>query len=203
MTALLIVDIQNDFLPGGPLSVPEGDQVIPVINRLLGLHFDRVIASKDWHPKDHGSFASIQGKAIGSHILLDGLDQILWPDHCIENTQGAEFSKALHQESIGHIIYKGRNRLIDSYSTFFDNGHKQSTGLDSLLNFAGIKKIYIAGLATDYCVKYSALDACRLGFETYIIEDACRGVNLSKGDSEKALQEIVQAGGRIVNSASL
>ncbi len=200
MTALLIVDIQNDFLPRGALSVSEGDVIIPVINQLMEVDFDLVVASKDWHPKDHGSFASIQGKAVGDHILLDGLDQILWPDHCVENSAGSEFASELNTDPIEHITHKGMDKKIDSYSAFFDNGHKKSTGLDGILKGEGIEKLYICGLATDYCVKYSALDACNLGYDTFVIEDACRGVNLSEGDSDKALEELRAAGAHIVQS---
>lgn len=200
MTALLIVDIQNDFLPGGALSVPEGDAVIPVINKLMELNFDLVVASKDWHPKDHGSFASVHNKDVGDHILLDGLDQILWPDHCVENTTGSEFAADLNIDPIEHVTHKGIDKNIDSYSAFFDNEHKKSTGLDGVLKGEGVEALYICGLATDYCVKYSALDACHLGYKTYVIEDACRGVNLSEGDSEKALEEIREAGAHIVRS---
>lgn len=203
MTALLVVDIQNDFLPGGALSVPEGDEVVPVINRLMELDFDLVVASKDWHPKDHGSFANNHDKAVGEHILLDGIDQILWPEHCVEDTFGSEFAYELNTDRIEHVTHKGMDRLIDSYSAFFDNEHKRATGLDGVLKGEEIKKLYICGLATDYCVKYSALDACSLGYETYVIEDACRGVNLSEGDSEKALEEVRKAGAHIVQSTDV
>lgn len=200
MTALLVVDIQNDFLPGGALSVPEGDQVIPVINRLMNLDFDLIVASKDWHPKDHGSFASSHDKEVGTHILLDGIDQILWPDHCVEDTFGAEFSHDLNKDVIEHVTHKGMDKMIDSYSAFFDNEHKKSTGLDGILKGEGIEKLYICGLATDYCVKYTVLDALKLGYETYVVRDACRGVNLSPDDSENALKEISKAGAVVVNS---
>jgi nicotinamidase/pyrazinamidase len=203
MTALLIVDIQNDFLPGGALSVPNGDVVIPVINRLLELDFDFVVATKDWHPKNHGSFASNHGKFVGDYILLEGLDQILWPDHCVENTKGSEFSEDLNLELIDHITHKGMDQSIDSYSAFFDNGHKKSTGLEKKLKEMGIINLYVCGLATDYCVKFSTLDACRLGFNTYVIEDACRGVNLSGDDSENAVTEMRKSGAQIINSADV
>ncbi len=203
MKALIIVDMQNDFLPGGALGVHQGDEVIPIINKLQDLDFDVIIATKDWHPHDHGSFASTHGKKEGEHINLAGIDQILWPAHCVQETSGAELSSLLKKDKIEKVFHKGTDKMIDSYSTFFDNGHRKSTGLDTFLQKKNIKDIYIAGLATDYCVKYSALDALKLGFNTFVIEDACKGVNLQKEDSKKALEEIRNAGAHIIKSKDL
>ena len=190
MDALIVVDIQNDFLPGGALAVKEGDRVIPIINKLLEFPFDLKIASQDWHPADHGSFASVHKKKPGDRILLNGLEQILWPDHCIQDTYGSDFPKTLHTDKFDRIFHKGADKNIDSYSTFFDNGHLKSTGLDEYLKNEKVTKLYLVGLATDYCVKYSVFDASKLGYEVIVIEDGCRGVNLNPDDSKKALQEI-------------
>jgi nicotinamidase/pyrazinamidase len=190
MDALIIVDIQNDFLPGGALAVKEGEKVVPVISKLLDLPFNLKIASKDWHPPDHGSFASTHKKKPGDKVILNGLEQILWPDHCIQGTFGSDFPKEIDRDKFDKIFYKGIEKNIDSYSTFFDNGHLKSTGLDDFLKSKNVTKLYVAGLATDYCVKYSILDASKLGYEIYVVEDGCRGVNLKPTDSQEALDEI-------------
>lgn len=203
MKALLVVDLQNDFLPGGALAVKEGDVIIPVIDKLLHLPFDLKIASKDWHPKDHGSFAPMHNKEPGEHILLDGIDQILWPVHCVQGTRGAEFGPNWDDRQIQKIIYKGTDKNIDSYSTFYDNEHLKATGLHEYLKEHRICDIYVSGLATDYCVKYSVLDALKLGLNVFVIEDACRGVNLNPEDSQKALEEMRSAGAHIINSQQL
>lgn len=200
MNALILVDIQNDFLPGGALAVQEGNQIIPVVNELLNKPFDVVIATKDWHPKDHGSFASVHKKRAGEWVNLDGVEQILWPDHCIQNTWGAEFGPGWDTSKVHKVFYKGTEKNIDSYSTFFDNGHRKSTGLDIFLRQQNIHTIYIAGLTTDYCVKFSVLDAAKLGFDTYVILDACRAVNLRPEDESKAVQEMVEAGASVITS---
>lgn len=203
MKALILVDIQNDFLPGGALGVEEGDEILPVVNKLLEFPFDVIVATKDWHPKDHGSFASIHGKKPGEHIILDGIDQILWPVHCVQGTYGAEFSKGWHSEKVQKVFHKGTEKNIDSYSTFFDNEHRKKTGLEEFLKNQNVKDIYIAGLATDYCVKYSVLDAASLGFNTYVILDACKAVNLQKGDEEHAIAEMRQAGAKMITSSQI
>ena len=165
MKALLLVDLQNDFLPGGALAVPEGDQVISVVNSLLKKKiFDCIVASKDCHPLDHGSFAVAHGRQAGQEIDLFGLKQILWPVHCVQGTQGAEFDPGLDTSKIEKIFYKGVEKNIDSYSAFFDNGHRRETGLQAYLHERGVRDLYVAGLATDYCVKYSVLDAAKMGF---------------------------------------
>jgi nicotinamidase/pyrazinamidase len=192
-SALIIVDVQNDFLPGGALSVPEGTQILPVLNQLLAYPFDLIVASKDWHPANHCSFAANHpGKKIGDHIQIAGRDQILWPVHCVQNTAGAEFSPGWRSDKADEIIHKGTDKSIDSYSVFFDNDHLQSTGLENLLFKKEIENLFFAGLATEYCVKYSVLDAIKLGFNVCVIQDACRGIDPK--ESAKALEEMVKAG---------
>src|ERR1035437_476822 len=162
MKALLLIDIQNDFLPTGALPVPEGDMIVPVANQLMR-KFEHVIATQDWHPANHGSFATNHsGKKSGDMITLAGLPQILWPVHCVQDTPGAQFAAALDRARITHVTRKGTDSAIDSYSGFFDNGHKKSTGLHDYLRARNITDLTILGLATDYCVKFSALDARQL-----------------------------------------
>lgn len=200
-TALLLIDIQNDFLPGGALAVPHGDQILQKINELLKLPFDHKFATKDWHPHSHGSFANNHtNKKPGDRINLNGLDQILWPAHCIQNTPGAEFSPQWDSNSVEKVFFKGTDPSIDSYSAFFDNGHIKSTGLGEYLNQLGIDTLFIAGLATDYCVKFSVLDALKIGFKVYVIEDASKGVNLNPKDTSKALDEMQDAGAIILQA---
>ncbi len=203
MEALLLVDLQNDFLPGGALGVPEGDQVIPVANRVQE-YFDIVIATADWHPPGHGSFASSHpGCEAGDVIELSGMPQVLWPDHCVQHTEGAEFSPHLNTGKIAKVIYKGMDPEIDSYSGFFDNGRQKATGLETYLRDQKVDTVYVMGLATDYCVKYTALDAVSLGYRTWLIEDGCRGVGVAEGDVERALAEMKAAGVRVVKSGDL
>src|ERR1700733_2991807 len=192
--AFLVVDIQNDFLPGGSLAVHEGNHVIPLINQLVKKDFDIIVASKDWHPSDHSSFAENHGKKPGEKIQLKGLEQILWPVHCVQDTIGAEFASDLDISQFEKIFFKGTDRDIDSYSAFFDNGFLKSTCLGEYLKSKKVTDIYIAGLTTDYCVKFSVLDAIQLGFKVHVILDACRAVNLKLGDSEKAVDEMEEAG---------
>jgi nicotinamidase/pyrazinamidase len=198
MKALVLVDIQKDFLPGGSLPVKNGHEVIPHANRLLQHTFDMKIATKDWHPQEHKSFAINHGKKPGEKILLEGLDQILWPVHCVQNTEGADFAPGLHFKKIEKVFLKGIDVNVDSYSTFFDNGLKRSTGLDDFLHQNGITDVYFAGLATDYCVFYSVMDALRLGFNTFVVVDACRGIDLEPGDTDRALKEMQRHGAHIV-----
>lgn len=203
MKALLLIDLQNDFLPGGALAVPEGDAVFPAVNRIQ-VRFPVVVATQDWHPSNHGSFAANHpGKALYSQVDLNGLSQTLWPVHCVQNTSGAELSRDLDQERITRVFRKGIDPGIDSYSGFFDNGHRKSTGLGEWLKEKGIAEVFICGLATDYCVKFTALDSVRLGFKTWLVEDACRGVNLNPGDVERAIAEMQSAGVRVVQSAEV
>jgi nicotinamidase/pyrazinamidase len=200
MRALVLVDIQNDFLPGGALPVPEGDEIIEVVNDLQ-VRFDLVVATQDWHPHDHGSFAvNHPGRKPGDVIELSGLRQILWPAHCVQGTRGAAFVGLLHTGRIDRVFQKGTDPNLDSYSGFFDNGHRRSTGLGDYLKAQGVTDVYIAGLATDYCVKFTALDARRLGLNALLIEDATRGVNLRPGDSTAAIEEMRRAGVDVVQS---
>jgi nicotinamidase/pyrazinamidase len=203
MNALIIVDLQNDFLPGGALAVPGGEEVIPLANELQR-RFDVVLATQDWHPPDHRSFvANHPGKKPGDRIMLDGIEQILWPVHCVRNTRGAEFAPSFDTKRIDHVFHKGIDPRIDSYSTFFDNAHRRSTGLADYLEDRAIKDIYLLGLALDYCVKYSALDARQLGLNTHVILDGCRGIDLHPEDVDLALKEMKAAGAAIVQSGKL
>ena len=198
MKALLLIDIQNDFLPGGALAVSEGDQVVTVANRLMP-RYELVVATQDWHPADHRSFASQHpGHAVGDVITLDGLDQILWPDHCVQGTFGAEFAPGLNTDGIQHVVQKGTDRDIDSYSGFFDNARRKTTDLEAYLRKQDVDEVHLVGLATDYCVKFTALDAVDLGFKTVVIEAGVRGVELTAGDCERALAEMRAAGIQIV-----
>lgn len=198
MTALLLIDIQNDFFPGGPLGVPHAEEILPVVNALLQMPFDVVVATQDWHPATHGSFADRHNQPPGTVINLHGVSQILWPRHCVQGTSGADFSPGWDRSKVTHVIHKGTDPGVDSYSAFFDNENNCSTGLALYLKQKGISTVVLAGLATDYCVKYSALDALKLGFKTIVVEDGCRGVNRESDDSAKALKEINAAGGAIV-----
>ncbi len=192
--ALIVVDIQNDFLPGGALAVPSGDEIIPVINKLMK-QFPIVIATQDWHPKDHKSFAvNHPDKKPGDKILLEGLEQILWQSHCVQNTYGAELSKHLDKSRITYTVKKGTDPNIDSYSAFFDNARKKSTGLDDLLKSNNVNDVYVVGLATDYCVKYTVLDAMSLGYKTHLITAGCKGININPNDVDKAINQMRQLG---------
>lgn len=202
-SALIIVDVQNDFLPGGALAVTHGDQILPLINELQQ-KFKFTVATQDFHPADHGSFAANhKGKNIGELIDLHGLSQILWPVHCVQGSEGAAFHSDLNQEEWKAIFQKGKNPDVDSYSGFFDNARRGDTGLGDFLIENGIKSVYITGLALDYCVKYTALDAMSLGFETFLIVDATRPVNLDPSDGQKAIEELIRAGVKIIKSNEL
>jgi nicotinamidase/pyrazinamidase len=201
MRALIIVDVQNDFTSGGRLEVPGGEAVVPVINQLLN-HFDLVVATQDWHPPAHKSFASSHpGKKPFDTIMLEGLKQVLWPDHCVQSSPGAEFHPELKMESVEAIFRKGMDTSIDSYSGFYDNGHKKATGLAGYLHSRQISAVYVCGLAGDYCVSFTARDAIREGFDTFLIEDATRSI--SAPDFEKAKEEIIESGGKIVRYSSV
>ncbi len=194
MKALLLIDIQIDFLPGGALAVPHGEQVVPVANRLMP-DYQLVVATQDWHPADHGSFASQHpGHRVGEWIELDGLPQILWPDHCVQGTPGAEFARTLNMAGIHHVVRKGTDPNIDSYSGFFDNGHRRATGLEQFLRDRGADEVHVMGLATDYCVKFTVLDARELGLAVTVMSDGIRGVELQAGDCQRALDEMHAAG---------
>jgi nicotinamidase/pyrazinamidase len=201
MRVLILVDIQNDFLPGGPLAVPEGDLIIPVVNKLQD-YFQLVIATQDWHPVHHESFASVHpGKKIFDNIDLYGLQQTLWPDHCIQGTSGAGFPAVLNLNKAEAIFRKGTDPKVDSYSGFYDNGHRKSTGLAGYLRDKNIKEVYLAGLAGDICVFATAMDSLEEKFSTYIIEDAVR--SLDKLHFEERMKHFTSKGGRVIRSDSL
>lgn len=198
MKTLLLIDIQNDFMPGGSLAVTGGDEIIPVVNDLMP-GFDLVVATQDWHPWDHGSFAaSHPGKNVFEQTLLDGLPQTLWPVHCVQNTGGALFAPGLDSTRIRRVFTKGMNPLIDSYSGLYDNGHRASTGMGEWLKAQGVTKLHVAGVATDYCVKFTVLDALAEGFQVSLITAACRGVNLQAGDVDRAVEDVRARGCHIL-----
>jgi nicotinamidase/pyrazinamidase len=202
--ALILVDIQNDFCPGGALAVNEGDQVVKVANNLMDADvFDLVVATQDWHPACHGSFASNNEGSIPFTMgKLFGIDQVWWPDHCVWGTKGAEFHPDLNQDRIAAIFRKGMNSGLDSYSGFLENDKETQTGLAQFLEHNDYR-LYIMGLATDYCVKYTVLDAIKFGFDVTLIVDGCRGVNMNDSDSQIAIDDMEDAGARIIKSAGL
>ena len=201
MRALLLIDIQIDFLPGGRLAVSAGGEIIPLVNALQP-QFDLVVATQDWHPAGHQSFASSHaGRTQFEQIDLHGLPQVLWPDHCTQASAGAALAPALHTERIEAIFRKGMNPEIDSYSAFFDNGHRKSTGLTDYLRGRQVTDVYVAGLAGDYCVYYSALDALAAGFATFVITDATRAI--SAEGFVVALADLEAKGARLVASPAL
>jgi len=201
--ALIVVDIQNDFLPGGALAVPRSNEVLPIANRLIE-RASFVVATQDFHPAGHKSFASShEGKSIGDQIELNGLSQILWPEHCVQGTSGAEFGPDLCCDQFDEIVQKGTHAEIDSYSGFFDNGHLACTGLEELLKSRAVKRCFVVGLATDYCVKFTVLDAIKCGFETVVVRDGCRGVNLSPNDEAAAFDEMKNAGATLILSSEV
>jgi len=201
MRALVIIDIQNDFVPGGSLAVAGGDEIIPIINKLQN-KFDLVIATQDWHPLDHSSFAiNHPGKKEFEIIKLNEIDQVLWPVHCVQNSEGAEFHHELNSNKIEAIFRKGTNKEIDSYSGFYDNAHLKSTGLAGYFKDKGVSTLYFCGLAADYCVYFSIIDALKEGFEAILIEDATKAI--SQENFERAEIEILHAGGKIIRSSDL
>jgi len=203
MRALVLVDLQYDFLPGGALAVSRGDEVIAVARRVMP-RFETIVATQDWHPREHQSFAPLHpDKKPGDVIDLDGMPQTLWPPHCVQNTRGAELHDDLDRYRIAQIFPKGTDPTIDSYSGFADNGHRKSTGLAEWLRKRMVSQLYILGLATDYCVKFTVLDACQLDFDVWVVEDGCRAVELAPGDSDKALSEMRRAGATIIPSGAI
>jgi nicotinamidase/pyrazinamidase len=190
---LLIIDVQNDFCPGGALAVADGDAVVPVINRLAG-RFGHVVLTQDWHPSGHSSFAtSHPGSAAFETIAMPYGQQTLWPDHCVQGTPGAAFHPDLQTERAELVIRKGFRNAIDSYSAFYENDRSTPTGLAGYLRERGLRRVFLAGLATDFCVHYSAVDACRLGFDTVLIEDGCRAIDLA-GSLDAAFAAMAAAG---------
>ncbi|HVV84193.1 MAG TPA: bifunctional nicotinamidase/pyrazinamidase [Kofleriaceae bacterium] len=201
--ALILVDLQNDFCPGGALAVAHGDETVEVANR-VARHFDCVVATQDWHPADHESFAvNHPGTRPYEVIDLHGLPQVLWPPHCVQGTAGAELHAALDRGRIAKVFPKGTDPAIDSYSGFWDNGRRRSTGLGEWLRERGVKQVYVLGLATDYCVKATAIDAVRDGFAAYLVEDGCRPVELAVGDGERAVEAMREAGVIVVDSGQI
>lgn len=215
-TALIVVDMQNDFLPGyeirkptgyetfepGALAVPGATELLkPITDLVTSFAFDLVVATQDWHPEGHGSFASShEGKEVGDVIDLNGLDQHLWPDHCVQGTVGAEFAGVLEAGMFDAVFQKGTNPEVDSYSGFYDNDHRHSTGLAEYLRSEGVDWVFICGLATDYCVKFTVLDAIKSGFKTGVILDLCRGVNVKGSDTAKSALAMSQAGATVIPS---
>ncbi|WBL25562.1 bifunctional nicotinamidase/pyrazinamidase [Zunongwangia sp. HGR-M22] len=197
MKALVLIDVQNDFMPGGALAVPGGDEIVPIINKLQE-KFDLVIATQDWHPAGHASFASTHSKKTFEVIDLNGIDQVMWPDHCIQGSDGAAFHKDLKLDKIEAIFRKGTNPEIDSYSGFYDNAHLKSTGLSGYLKEKEVNELYFAGLACDFCVAFSVKDALAEGFKSFLIEDATRAIDAE--GFKKAKAEIEANGGKILNS---
>jgi len=203
MRALICVDIQNDFCPGGALEVADGFAAAKVANKLMD-KFKLVVATQDWHPANHKSFAAMHPwRRPGDIIDLNGLEQILWPIHCVQGSFGAEFTRELRTDAFEKVFVKGTDTEIDSYSGFFDNGHRKATGLGDYLKEKGVTEVYILGLALDVCVKFTVLDALELGFKTYLVEDGCRAVNLKEGDSERAVAEMQEKGAIIVSSTEV
>jgi nicotinamidase/pyrazinamidase len=202
MKALLIVDVQNDFCPGGALAVPGGDEIVPVINKLV-YKFDAIIQTQDWHPAGHSSFASShEGKDPYDTIEVDYGTQVLWPDHCVQGSKGADFHPDLNIKKTQVIIRKGFRPEIDSYSTFFENDQKTTTGLAGYLKQRGITDLYTVGLATDFCVKWSVLDGIDEGFTMHIVEDAVKGINLD-GSVQQAWKEMKEKGVKITSSEKI
>lgn len=203
MKTLVLVDIQNDFLPGGALAVPDGDAIVPIVNHLLP-RFELVIATQDWHPADHGSFAANHaGKRPFENIGLNGLQQTLWPVHCVQNTGGACFAPGLDTRRVERVFPKGTDPHVDSYSGLFDNGRRSSTGLAEWLKAKGVRELWVCGLATDFCVRFTALDAVAEGFRVHLVTDACRGIDFPTGNIAAAIAEMQAAGVRLTTSQDI
>lgn len=203
MKALVVVDVQNDFLEGGALEVPGGNEIMPVINKLIN-NFELIVFTQDWHPARHKSFASNQqGKNIYDVIELNGIKQVLWPDHCVQNTFGSQFHKDLNIPGEAAVFRKGTDAEVDSYSGFYDNNKIHSTGLEKYLKDNNIDEVYICGLALDYCVKFTALDSSNLNFETYVITDATRAVNVNPDDGLHSIEELKKNGVKIISSKEI
>jgi nicotinamidase/pyrazinamidase len=201
MKTLILIDIQNDFIPGGALPVSEGDKIIPIVNELQK-EFDLVIATQDWHPPHHKSFASSHpGKNVFEKIDLNGLDQVLWPDHCVQGSPGAEFHPMLNTQKVEAIFRKGTDLNIDSYSGLFDNGHRKSTGLAGYLRERKVGDVYVCGLAADYCVYFTAKDLLSEGFQTYFIEDATRAI--SDEGFMHAKNDLIKVNARFILSSAI
>jgi nicotinamidase/pyrazinamidase len=203
MNALLLIDLQNDFLPGGAIPVAHGDQVPPLANQLEGV-FRIVVATQDWHPANHKSFASSHpGRKPGDTVQIKKSLQTLWPSHCVQNTRGAELTPALMLNRVNKVFRRGTEIDLDGYSAFFDAGHTRATGLHEYLQDKQVTDVYVLGLGTEGCVKATALDAVALGLNAFLIEDACRGFNLKPDDAKNAIEELRQAGVAVIHSRDL
>lgn len=201
MRALIVVDMQNDFMPGGPLGVPGADEIVGLVNQAIDA-CDLVVATQDWHPPDHGSFASNNpGAAPGELGELHGLPQVMWPDHCVQDTPGAAFVDGLHARKFSAVVRKGTDPTVDSYSGFADNGQRIRTGLAGLLKERGVTEVLVCGVATDYCVRFTAEDAIKAGFSVKLLADAARGVEMNPGDVDKAVAALREAGVEITTVA--
>ena len=201
--ALVLVDLQYDFCPGGALAVPRGDETIEIANR-VARRFELVVATQDWHPAEHGSFAANHDGARPYDVIdLHGLEQVLWPVHCVQGSRGAELHADLDHARIARLFQKGTDPRVDSYSGFHDNGRRNSTGMGEWLKGEGVDTIYALGLATDYCVKFTALDGVRDGFDVYLVADGCRAVELAPGDGERAIEAMRSAGVTVLQSGDI
>lgn len=193
--ALIIVDVQNDFCEGGALEVPNGSDIVPYINALIDANeYDQIVLTQDWHPSNHKSFASNNGRQVGETIMLNGVKQFMWPDHCVQDTYGAEFHKDLNVSKANHIIQKGKNEEIDSYSGFQDNNHFMKTGLEDYLKYHDIQMVEIVGLALDYCVKATCIDAVDAGFITCLHFNGTKAVNVKPENGKDAIYEMLERG---------
>ena len=202
-TALLVIDVQNDFCPGGNLAVAEGDQVIPIINRISD-RFPLVVATKDWHPAGHVSFASAHpGRDVQDTVQAGDIEQVLWPDHCVQGTDGAAFHPGLDQRPINIVLHKGTKQHLDSYSAFFENDKKTETGLRSFLSGLGFDRVVVCGLAADVCVYFTAVDARSVGLETAVVWDATRGVDIPACSVEEARRDMESRGVSIIESGDI
>jgi nicotinamidase/pyrazinamidase len=203
MRALLLIDIQNDFMADGALEVPDGDAVVPVANALMPL-FTLVVATQDWHPANHGSFAvNHPGHHVGDVIELGGVPQVLWPAHCVQDTEGAQFHPGLREIDIDNVVRKGTYPEVDSYSGFFDNNRSHETGLDDYLKQRDVDEIVVMGLATDYCVRATCLDGVDLGYAVTLVEDGCRAVNLAPDDGVLAIRQMHDSGVAVARSSAI
>ena len=201
--SLIVVDVQNDFCSSGALPVPGGEDIVPVVNRLMTV-FSPVVATQDWHPSGHISFASSHaGKKPFDSVLVQGTEQLLWPDHCLKGTEGAAFHPDIDVNNLHLILRKGFRRDLDSYSGFYENDRKTPTGLSHYLRELEVRSTWLCGLASDVCVYYTAMDAVRLGFETYVIQDAVRGVDVPAGNISRTADVMKAAGVRFVHSTKL
>ena len=193
--ALIVVDVQNDFCEGGPLAVPGANDIIPYINLLMEENqYDQIVFTQDWHPADHKSFASTNGKKVGDTINLNGIPQFMWPNHCVQGTFGAEFHRDLNRPENVHIVQKGKNTEFDSYSGFQDNNHFMKTGLEDFLKYHDIQLVEIVGLALDYCVKFTCLDAVNAGFITCLHFNGTKAVNVKPENGRDTIYQLLENG---------